>query len=754
MKIFKKVYFGAALAAFLVLTFQLRADGFIIIEPPYPYPPMPRPLPQPSFTPFPLKVKNHHVQVTIEEQAATTRIDQVFYNPTANSVQGYYLFPIPRGVTITKFSMYIDGKETEAELLDAEKARKLYEDYVRKVIDPALLEYTGQGVLKVRIFPIQPHSEKRIKLSYSEILGKNNGTVEYLYPLNTEKFSAAPLKEVSVKVEIHSREQIQNVYCPTHDAEIERKGDHHAIVGYEAGNVKPDTDFKVYYQTGPSQIGFSLLTYRKGKEDGFFFLSLSPGFASGQQEIAAKDVTFVLDVSGSMAGKKLEQAKKALRFCIENLNAGDRFEIVRFSTQAEALFQKLAPADAANRAKAGEFVQDLKAIGGTNIEEALQLALGSESRPNGRPHFIIFITDGKPTVGEVEENALLKKIEQANRANLRIFTFGIGDDINTHLLDKITEATNAYRSYITPEEDIEVKISDFYGKVSAPILTGLKLAVENPVRINEVYPQRLPDLFKGASITVLGRYRGSGKAALTLEGKLNEAAREFAWEADFTGADEQFDFIPPLWASRAIGYMLDQIRLHGETAELKKEILTLARTYGIITPYTSYLILEDEAQQVSRGQLPPQYQLLRQNLLDGGDQQFFMAREGDYDDLKSKSGRGSVAGSRAAQSMGGADNIGQTRQGASRLNYRDRSGREQNLASQFRMVQGRAVYQSGDFWVDSEIQNNAGAKVTRIQFAGEEYFDLLNREREVAPFLALGRNLRFFWKDRIYEVYE
>lgn len=740
--------------ALLALALPLRADGFIIIEPPHPHPPLPRPLPQPSFTPFPLEVKNHHVQVTIEEQVATTRIDQVFYNPTATSLQGYYLFPIPRGVTITKFSMYLDGKETEAELLDAEKARQLYEDYVRKAIDPALLEYIGQGVLKVRIFPIPPHSEKRIKLNYSEVLSRNNGTVEYIYPLNTEKFSAAPLKEVSVKIEIRCRESLKNVYCPTHEVEIRRPDDHHAIVGYEASNLKPDRDFKVYYQTDSSAIGFSLLNYRKGKEEGFFFLSLSPGFASAQQEIVAKDITFVLDVSGSMAGKKLEQAKKALQFCIENLNPADRFEIVRFSTQAEGLFQELAPANAPNQAKAGEFVQSLKAIGGTNIEEALQLALKNADQSTARPHFIIFITDGKPTVGEVEENALLKKIEQANRANLRIFTFGIGEEINTHLLDKITEATNAYRTYLTPTEDIEVKISDFYSKVASPLLTALKLTVDSPVQVRDIYPRRLPDLFKGASLTLLGRYQGSGKVRLTLEGNVNETPQTFSYEATFAEEEEQFAFIPALWASRAIGYLLDQIRLHGESEELKKEIIQLARTYGIITPYTSYLILEDEEQRVSRRQLPPQYQLLRQNLLDGGEQQFFKAREGDYADLTSNSGGGSVAGSQAAQSLGLATNIDQTRPGAYRLSYRDRRGREQNLASQFRMVQGRAVYQSGDFWVDSEIQNNPAAQISRIQFASEDYFKLLKEEPQSGQFLALGRNVRFFWKNQIYEVYE
>lgn len=735
----------------VIFPLLILADGFIIIDPPYPIPPLPRPETLPSFNPFPLEVLKHHVTVRIEEQAAVTEIDQTFYNPTANSLQGYYIFPLPKGSVIDKFSMFIDGKETEAELLDAEKARNIYEDYVRKAIDPALLEYSGQGLLKVRIFPVEPNSEKRIKMSYSETLDKDNGTVEYLYPLNTEKFSARPLKELSITVDIHSAGEIKNVFSPTHEVEIARKDKQTVKASYEANNIKPGSDFKLYYTTGQPEIGLSLLTYRKGKEEGFFFLSLSPGFGAGKREVVEKDITFVLDVSGSMAGEKLSQAKKALLFCIENLNHGDRFDIIRFSSQAEALFRELAYANDLNNEKARQYVESLRAIGGTNIEEALQLALANGGAEN-RPHFVIFITDGKPTIGEMDENALLKKIEQSNRANTRIFTFGIGDEINTHLLDKITEYTRAYRTYITPGEDIEVKISGFYSKVSSPVLTNLKLTADAPLKISEMYPQDLPDLFQGASLSLLGRYRSGGNARLVLEGKVNNESKSFEYSVNFKEQDEEYDFIPPLWASRAIGFMLDQIRLHGENEELKKEIIHLARTYGIITPYTSYLIIEDEAQRVSRQELPPQYQLLRQNVLDSPD--FMESAEDAFISLKSKSGRGSVAGSEAVQTMGGASSMEQTRAGESRLKYRDRSGNEQSLARQFRMVQGRAVYQSGEFWVDSEIQNNPHAKVTSIRFASEAYFDLLSEHPEAAQFLALGRYVRFFWDGRIYEVFE
>ncbi|UCH93088.1 MAG: VWA domain-containing protein, partial [Candidatus Aminicenantes bacterium] len=317
--------------------FSLYGDGFIvvphqghIIAPPRPRPP--RPIP-PLPTPFPLEVVYHRVNTEINGQVAVTDIDQEFYNPTSWRLEGYYLFPMPSNAVIKKFSMYVNGKEMEAELLDAKKAKKIYEDIVRKQRDPALLEYMGKGMFKARIFPIEPHSKKRVKISYRELLIKDNHTIEYIYPLNTEKFSAKPLKDVSINIKIDSPENIKNIYCPTHEAEIVRKGKKQAIISYEERNTKPDIDFKIYYSTDNEQLGFSLLSYKKDSdEDGYFLLGLSPGFVSQDVEIDEKDITFVLDVSGSMAGKNLNQAKKALLFCIENLNKGDRFEIIRFST--------------------------------------------------------------------------------------------------------------------------------------------------------------------------------------------------------------------------------------------------------------------------------------------------------------------------------------------------------------------------------------------------------------------------------------
>lgn len=745
---------------FLVLgvSYSMYGDGFIVVPQHHPgiRPPHPRP-PRPLPTPFPLEVHYHRVKVDIDNQVAVTYIDQEFYNPTRWRLEGFYLFPLPKNAVIKKFSMYIDGKEMEAELLDAKKARKIYEDIVRRQRDPALLEYSGRGVFKARIFPIEPHSKKRVKISYTELLSKDNRTIEYLYPLNTEKFSAKPLKDVSIHVEVKSSENIKNIYCPTHKVDISRKEKKRAVVGYEETNVKPDQDFRLYYSTDNEKLGFSLLSYKKERGDGYFFMSLSPGFGAKDEEISEKDITFVLDVSGSMAGEKLRQAKKALLFCVENLNRGDRFEIIRFSTEAEALFEGFSTVTEKNLDSAREFIKDLRAIGGTNIDEALGLATGMKKR-SGRPYMIIFLTDGKPTIGETDNAALLKKIEtnigEGDNDGVRIFTFGIGNNINTHLLDKITELTRAFRSYIGPEEDIEIKVSNFYSKVQSPVLTDIKLKFGKGIRVSKTYPVHLPDLFKGASITLLGRYRGHGDAEIVLTGKVRDRERSFTFKSEngFVSNSEKNGFIPSLWAARRVGYLLDQIRLHGKDKELVDEVTELARKYGIITPYTSYLILEDEEERTGRREMRKEDQTLGRLAVRYKGLKRKVRRE--YESMDSEAGAPSVQVSKETQQLNVADNFAQVHQGKARMNFADKKGDVSNLVQQVKNIQGRAVYNSGNYWVDSGVQGLKSPKVQRIQFAGDAYFKLLKAEPLSAEFLALGQNVRFVLNGQVYEIYE
>jgi Ca-activated chloride channel homolog len=721
----------------LIIFFSINifADGFIVI-------PRPNPLPNP----FPLEVVYHKVDVKIDGQSAITKIDQSFYNPSQYQLEGFYIFPIPKGAVINNFTMIINGKETKAELLDSDKARKIYEDIVRQMRDPALLEYSEQNIFKMRIFPIEPRSEKKISISYTQVLESDNNLFEYVYPLNTEKFSAKPLKDVSVKIDLKSNEKIKNIYCPTHEVDIINKDDNHSVISYEDENVKPDIDFKLYFSKNSSTVGLSLFSYQNGNNDGYFLLSASPSIEIDKTNIENKDITFILDVSGSMSGDKLEQAKKALLYCVNNLNAGDQFNIIRFSTEAYSLFKSLEKADKQNINEAKRFIDDLQAIGGTNIEEAFSLAFKNYSESN-RPHFVVFLTDGKPTIGEMNDEKLIKRILNVNKSNSRIFTFGIGDEINTHLLDKLTDETKAWRTYVSDEEDIEIKVSNFYDKIQSPVLSDLKLDFDN-IEVYQTYPKDLPDLFKGSNLVMFGRHKGSGNANIVLSGKLNGQRKEFSVNEKLEKNNDEYNFIPPLWASRRIGYLLDMIRLNGEDKELVDEVTMLAREHGIITPYTSYLIMEDEEIRVRGGRLidglqslAPRPELKKEN-------------EADYFRMKDKSGRGSVEVSEEFQNLNSAINYSQTQQGSERLSYTNSKGELKNLSQQVRNVLGRAVYQQDNFWVDSELQKRGTKNKKRIQFNSDEYFALLNKEPETAQFLALGQNVRFYHNNVFYEVYE
>ena len=718
----------------LISSNNLFADGFIVI-------PRPHPLPNP----FPLEVVYHKVDVEIDGLSAVTKIDQSFYNPSQYQLEGFYIFPVPKGAVINNFTMIINGKETKAELLDSDKARKIYEDIVRQMRDPALLEYSEQNIFKLRIFPIEPRSEKKISISYSQILESDNNLFEYVYPLNTEKFSAKPLKDVSVKIDLKSTEKIKNIYCPTHEVDIVNKSDNHSIISFEAENTKPDTDFKLYFSKNSSTVGLSLLSYKSGKDDGYFLLSASPSIEIAKSNIENKDITFILDVSGSMSGEKLEQAKKALLYCVNNLNAGDQFNIIRFSTEAYSVFKSLEKVDKQNINEAKRFIDDLQAIGGTNIEEAFRLAFKNYTESN-RPHFVVFLTDGKPTIGEMNDEKLVKRILSTNKTNSRIFTFGIGDEINTHLLDKITDETKAWRTYVSNDEDIEIKVSNFYDKIQSPVLSDLKLDFDN-IEVYQTYPKDLPDLFKGSNLLVFGRFKGNGKVKVTLSGKLNGQSKQFFLNEKIEN-DDEYSFIPPIWASRRIGHLLDLIRLNGSDKELIDEVTTLAREHGIITPYTSYLIMEDEEIRIRGGRLVDELQILPPR------PELKKVNEADYFRMKDKSGRGSVEVSEEFQGLNSATNYSQTQQGSERLSYTNSKGELKNLTQQVRNVLGRAIYQQDKFWVDSELQKRETKNVKRIQFNSDEYFALLNKEPETAQFLALGQNVRFHHKNVFYEVYE
>jgi len=725
------------------------ADGFIVVD-------RPVDVPIGHYKFAPLQVVYHDVVVSVKGQVAVTKIDQEFYNSNNSRLEGHYIFPVPEGAHVSNFKMDINGVQTEAELLSADKARQIYENIVRNMQDPALMEYAGRSLYKVRIFPIEPKSHKKISIMYSQVLKRDGALINYVYPLNTEKFSSGPIKRVTIKTSIETEGPIKSVYSPSHTITVKRESDNRAVAKYESFNERPDSDFQLIYAEDKQPVSIQFMTHRTSGDEGYFMMMASPGIGSTTKKVLPKDVVFVADTSGSMAGAKLAQEKKALVFCLENLNEDDRFEVIRFSTESEPLFRELKKSSSENRAKAVEFVQGFKPIGGTGISDALKTALALKPSNSQRPFVIIFLTDGKPTVGELKAGDIVRMVPLKNQGLARIFCFGIGTDVNTQLLDSLASVGRGASQYVLPDEDLEVKLSSFFTKIKDPVLADLKLSMKGDVRITQYYPSPLPDLFKNDQLILFGKYKGFGKTVVSLAGRAGgeEIVVSSEFDADSRQGNSVNEFIPRLWAVRRVGFLLEEIHLKGENSELRDEVTLLAREFGIVTPYTSYLIVEDERQR----NVPAGSQTMR-SLAPSTAAPMMESGRGF---TKDKEGLSAVAAADSVQEFKSYQNtLDSVSKSQSRVNRAAINGSagvlnkaeaSEKIRTLSRRAGGRAFYLSGETWIDSELQKESHLSRTKIQFNSEEYFNLARQSDVLSRILAVGPRVQFLHAGKIIEI--
>lgn len=543
----------------------------------------------------PLAMLSHEATIAIEDQVAVTRIEQTFRNHTARPLEATYIFPVPRGASVRKFSMWVDGKETAGELVEADKARKIYADIVRRTLDPGLLEYMGNNLLRLRVFPVPAKGDQKISLSYTSIASSENGLVEYLYPLRGEGKAASTLEKFAINVRLKSQQPITNIYSPSHAITMSRPNEREALIAFEKNQASLDRDFQLFYQPAGHDIGLTSLLHRPASgQPGYFLMLIAPRPELSRSQQVPRDMIFVLDTSGSMRGKRLTQAKAALRYCLDNLNPGDRFAVLNFATTVNRYAGQLQPASRENIDLARKWVDGLEPTGGTAIDDALRAALDMREADAARTATVVFFTDGRPTVGETNADRIVQNVAKRNTASTRLFTFGVGDDVNASMLDALADSSRAVSTYVRESEDIEAKVSGLYSKISNPVLANLNLSAPSGIQLSEIYPPQLPDLFHGSQLVVLGRYSGQGHTAIRLTGNIGAEQREFVYELDFAErTTEDKSFVEDLWARRKVGYLLDQIRVNGEKKELVEEVTYLAKRYGITTPYTSYLMVPD-----------------------------------------------------------------------------------------------------------------------------------------------------------------
>jgi Ca-activated chloride channel family protein len=667
-----------------------------------------------------LKVKSIHLSTKIVSQVATTRVEQVFENDTPYRLEGTFFFPIPETASITGFALYDGDKRMSAEVVERGKARQTYNDIVRRMIDPGLLEYAGKDLFQANIFPIEPRSTRKIDLTYTQVLKNEGGTVSYRYELGTgRRLMTQPVREIAASVEISSNIDLKNVYSPSHKISVTRDGERRARLSFEEKGEEARKDFQLYYSLSEKEFGLSLLTSREPGKDGYFLMLISPKTGISEQGRLAKDVVFVFDTSGSMSGEKIDKAKSALRFGVESLSERDRFNIISFSGEEHLMKSSLVEATREAKQEARSFIDRLQAEGGTNINDSLVAAL-RQFKETSRPSMVVFLTDGLPTVGTTDIKQINKNVADANRASVRIFSFGVGYDVNTMLLDRLSTENRGATDYVEPNEDLEVKVSNFFAKVNYPVLSDLKIDLGG-VEADMMYPRSLPDLFKGSQLAIVGRYKNSLDAAtVRLTGRVGEREQSFTFAGQaFPSEKTDNRFLPRLWATRRVGYLLEQIRLNGENRELIDEVVALGTRFGLVTPYTSFLVTDD-IKDFARNQAPGRARLL------GG----FSHR------AAAPSGESAVLQSRAEREL---------KQSESAPIF------DQYLTG-VRTVEGKTFLLKDGVWIDTEFKETDARTRITLKFGSDEFFSLLGKEPAIAEYLALGQKVIVVYKGKVYQV--
>jgi Ca-activated chloride channel family protein len=713
---------------------------------------------RPEFSP--IQLADAEVRTEITNNLAKTRVVQEFFNPNPRQLEADFFFPVPRGANVTDFVLYMNGKPVKGEVLEKEKAREIYEGIVRRMRDPGLLEWIDYNLFKVRVFPVPPNGTQKIELEFAQPLEADQGLFKYAFPLKTPKSGLERTRQdgkVKFTVDINSDEAIRNVYSPSHTVDTDLKDPKHAKVALASPALTGATgDFVLFYEYSNKEIALSLVATRPGTDDGYFALMLSPQAEYDKAKSNPNDVTFVIDTSGSMLDdNKIEQARRALAYCVSQLREGDRFNLVRFSTETEKFRDTPVEATAPNIADAKQWIERLRATGGTNISGALREALssgkdsgGSTSATADRVHTVVFITDGLPTIGITQPERILDEVKGMSRGSIRIFTFGVGNDVNTKLLDGIADAARAVSEYIRPGQDLEVPISKFFDKISRPAMTGLRLDM-TVASIFDMYPKELPDLFYGTQLTVFGRYKRAGPVAVRLAGTIADKPVEFVYEKALPEREPANEFVEKLWGTRKIGYLLDEIRAHGESGELRDEVIRLAKKYGVVTPYTSYLVAEDIPPAPTVVDRPsPRPMMLRDPVqLRSERRHAAPATMPQSTGVSVDSGREMRFGAGALKQQSGVEAVraaGNVR-ALKEVTQADRSNEMVSTAGgkTFRLVNG--------IWMDSDIKPDEVPKLVIKQFSNA-YFAAVRANPKLADIFALGDRVQVKLAGGIVEI--
>ncbi|MBL1216084.1 MAG: VWA domain-containing protein [Planctomycetes bacterium] len=694
----------------------------------------------------PLRIVDHFVRAEIRDRVGYTTIKQTFENTSDQRLEGTYIFPIPEGADITDFQMTFNGKMVKGEVLPAKEAREIYEAIVRQQRDPGLIEFIGNRLMRCRIFPIEPKSKTDIQITYQQICEPMSGMWKYHYPLRTPGTNSSVYGTLRFEVSIESTEPLRGVWSPTHDVEVVRHGDHEAVVAYEKSGGSLDSDFLVMYDSEDSDVGMSLVTYRENEVDpGYFLMLLCPKQLWEDRKHVPQDYVFVVDTSGSMAGEKIDQAREALAYCVNTLEDGDRFSVVRFSTGYDLLFDELRDASAETRRTACDTIKKYNATGGTNIYDALKAAAQLRPADSDRPFLVVFLTDGQGERSREDIEAMFKEETGSYAKHVRLFPFGVGHNVNTKLLDALGTGFGGDPTYVQPGENLEYVLGDFFSIMSEPVLTDLRLSLPDAM-ITDKFPTDPGDLYHGRQLVLAGRFDKPVTGDVVLKARRGNEDVEYRWEGIDFQSDRSAHYVAGIWAGRKIAYLIDRIRLVGESDELVSEILALSQQFGIQTPYSSWLVNPEGRPMPGRGRRTDDLFLGRPAAAEQLQRLAPMEEMGAPADAASEPGLSSGKGGEAFYFGSGGGRGGRSVQDAvaaesgalaARVSTRnaqmrkadslDEDGKLNQAALAMRTIDGRDYHNINGILVDSAFTDKS--EVIEIKFASDAYFDLvMNRE--------------------------
>ena len=670
------------------------------------------------------------VTVSIVEQIATTVMDISLQNTGNSRLESELIVPVPDDAVVRGFTFAGApgaGKEPTAELLRKQDARAIYDAIVRQSRDPALLEFVGNSLIRSSVFPVEPRGTQKVRLTYETLLPAEGPRVDYVLPRSESVEYAVPW---SVTVSIKAKKPISTVYSPSHKIETIRRNNDNVAVRIAPDATREPGAFRLSYLVESDGVTASMFSYPDPKNGGGYFLLLAglPGKPADHDKKAGlkREITLVIDRSGSMNGEKIEQAREAAQQVVAGLEDGEAFNVILYNEAVESFANAPVVKTDESAKAAREYIKAIKARGGTNIHDSLLEALRPKPMQGFLP-IVLFLTDGLPTVGQTSEKAIRDMAAKANRYDRRVFTFGVGTDVNTPLLEKIAFETRATSTFVLPKEDVEVKVSQVFKRLSGPVLAGTAVkAFElrgQPAngRVMDVLPTKLPDMFDGDQLVLLGRYVGEEPIEFQISGNFLGAAKSFKFTFQPAAATVRNAFVPRLWASRKIGDLVDAIRQLGAEAgaipggppptaaandprlkELIDEVVRLSTEFGILTEYTAFLAREgtdlSKKEQV--------YRATRDNFIDRA----WNCRSGLASVNQEENGKFQKAQSYL--------NSGNT--------YFDENLNKVSISS-VQQVNDRAFYKRGNAWIDSEaIDKNVKPKRT-IEFGSAEFATLLER---------------------------